>query len=113
MINLDELNKTLLNGYTDQQYSEANFNILLDFLVSKKLINTEEFSTFRNNNIEKAVEAVKEKDKKIEEKRREESLKNIEALRKKIRENNDGNDPLSRWLSKFNKPEQTKGMPNK
>lgn len=52
----------ILKGYTDEQYSEALYQTLANYLYFKGLIDLEDFAKFQEENFPKLLEKIKDRD---------------------------------------------------
>lgn len=48
----------ILRGYTSEQFSEALFHLLVNFLISKEIIDKDEFQQFSDENFQKILENI-------------------------------------------------------
>lgn len=53
----------ILRGYTSEQFSEALFHLLVNFLISKGIIDSNELQEFSDENFTKILKSVIEADK--------------------------------------------------
>lgn len=57
----------VLRGYSDKQYLEALFQVTTNFLISKDIIDRDEFQQFVNENFDDILKQIVERDKKYNE----------------------------------------------
>ena len=51
-------------GFTEEQYTRANISVLVNYLSSKNIIDSQDFYKYYENNIEDIIDKIVENDKK-------------------------------------------------